>query len=283
MTFLWVGAQSPRWLDTHQGVPWMVSATRLATYRPSDEEDMPRAHGPWVLDSGGFSELQRHGRWRWTEDEYGGLIVRFLVQCGAPPLWVAPQDRMCEPLVISGGTDPVTGQHFAGTGLDVRTHQDWTVENFVYLRREYPFINWLPILQGWTLRDYLRCVTLYRRAGIDLTRWPLVGVGSICRRQNSREAQAIIEAIHARGLTRLHGFGVKVTGLRRYGPLITSADSMAWSAGAKKRRIRMPDGACPHPGDCRNCPRWAIAWRRQILTALPVSAQPALDVFDAAS
>jgi hypothetical protein len=65
MTYFWVGAQSPRWLHTHQGVPWMVSATRLADYRPRDEEDMPHAYGPWVLDSGGFSELQRHGRWRW--------------------------------------------------------------------------------------------------------------------------------------------------------------------------------------------------------------------------
>lgn len=39
-------------------------------------------YGPWVLDSGGFSELQRHGRWRWTEDEYDGMVTRFSLECG---------------------------------------------------------------------------------------------------------------------------------------------------------------------------------------------------------
>ncbi|WP_281248316.1 hypothetical protein [Cryptosporangium aurantiacum] len=26
-----------------------------------------------MIDSGGFSELQRNGRWRWIENEYGSM------------------------------------------------------------------------------------------------------------------------------------------------------------------------------------------------------------------
>jgi hypothetical protein len=37
------------------------------------------------------------------------------------------------------------------------------------------------------VRDYLRCWNIYADAGIDLSTFPLVGVGSVCRRQNSDE------------------------------------------------------------------------------------------------
>lgn len=77
-----------------------------------------------------------------------------------------------------------------------------------------------------TVHEYERCHDLYDRAGIDLTREPLVGLGSVCRRQATGEAHDIIRRLRARGITRLHGFGVKTLGLRRYGHLLTSADCM---------------------------------------------------------
>jgi hypothetical protein len=42
---------------------------------------------------------------------------------------------------------------------------------------------------------------------VDLATLPLVGVGSVCRRQHSREVEQIIWALAGRGL-RLHTFGV---------------------------------------------------------------------------
>jgi hypothetical protein len=44
----------------------------------------------------------------------------------------------------------------------------------------------------------------------------LVGVGSVCRRQDEAEIGRIVSSL-AGGDLKLHGFGVKKTGLRRYG------------------------------------------------------------------
>jgi hypothetical protein len=100
------------------------------------------------------------------------------------------------------------------------------VANYAQLRDLAPDLPIVPVVQGWTVTDYLRCVDRYATAGVDLTTAPLVGLGSVCRRQATGEAEAIIAALHERGVTRLHGFGIKVLGLRRYGHLLTSADSM---------------------------------------------------------
>jgi len=38
-----------------------------------------------------------------------------------------------------------------------------------------PDLPFVPVPQGWSRHDHLRCVELYRRAGLDLTAQPLVG------------------------------------------------------------------------------------------------------------
>src|SRR5207249_4985265 len=134
------------------------------------------------------------------------------------------QDWMCEPAVIHGGT--FAGQRFVGNGLDVLTHQQLTVENLLDLRENFPFIRWLPALQGEWLDDYLLHVDLYAEAGVDLVAEPLVGLGSVCRRQATSEIEHLVGSLAALGL-RLHGFGVKTLGLARYGRHLVSADSLA--------------------------------------------------------
>jgi hypothetical protein len=117
----------------------------------------------------------------------------------------------------------------------------------------------------------LACAGMYAAAVIDLTAEPLVGLGSVCRRQATGEAQQIITALHQRGITRLHGFGVKILGLQRYGHLLASADSLAWSEDARRRARPMPGcpahrPGCPprcraHHANCANCLRYALHWR----------------------
>ena len=262
----YLGAHRPRWLECSP-VPLFVSFATLAAYRRHGE-NMPQARCCWALDSGGFTELQRHGRWTWNYLDYGAAVVRLIEDCGAPPAFVAPQDWMCEPWVITGG---VHGRvRFAGTGLDVLAHQHLTVENFCLLREEFAScVPWIPVLQGWTLGDYLRCVELYRQAGVDLAAEPLVGLGSVCRRQSTAEIAAIVGTLAGLGL-RLHAFGVKRAGLAQYGPQLASADSLAWSYGARPWRGqpgRRGEG-CTHPGPCNNCLTWALQWRDETLASL---------------
>src|SRR5262249_181684 len=77
------------------------------------------------------------------------------------------------------------------------------------------------VVQGWQLADYLACVQLYRSAGVDLTRLPLTGLGSVCRRQSTGQIAVIVTTLASLGL-RLHGFGIKTTGLHPYAHLLPS-------------------------------------------------------------
>jgi hypothetical protein len=119
----------------------------------------------------------------------------------------------------------------------------------------------IPVLQGWTLDDYLAHADAYHRAGIDLAAEPVVGLGSVCRRQATSEIGAIVDRLHAEGI-RLHGFGVKTDGLARYSYGLASTDSLAWSYGAR-RRPALP--GCTGHKNCANCPRAALAWRAGVL------------------
>lgn len=274
MTF-YVGCHMPRWMETSPA-PLFISARTLAKYRRGGDP-FPKGRCLWALDSGGFTELQQHGEWTMDPDTYGGMVYRFMEDTGYGPKFAAPQDWMCEPAVIKGGT--WNGQTFAGTGLSVAIHQDLTIENFLYLRENFPAAPWIPVLQGWTLDDYLSHVEQYAAAGVDLADEQLVGLGSVCRRQSTGEIGLITGTLAARGL-RLHGFGVKAQGLAAYGQNLASADSLAWSFGARREQIKLPE--CTHRGDCRNCLRYALRWRETVLASLRTPKQYALDLFGAA-
>jgi hypothetical protein len=229
------------WLGTLD-VPLFVSQRRLHKRRT-----FPRALAPWCLDSGGFSELSLYGRWVTTPDDYIADVRRYSNEVGQL-VWAAPQDWMCEPFMLTK------------TGKTAEEHQDLTVANYLELTDKAPDLPFIPVLQGWTLADYERHVEKYGAAGVDLASAQVVGLGSVCRRQFSEEIEGIVTAMHSYGF-RLHGFGVKTLGLKRYGPLLDSADSMAWSIDA-----RWTD---PLPGhthkNCANCPEYAAMWRARML------------------
>lgn len=238
----YLGSHMPHWLR-RPDVPLFVSHRRLAR-----NKGVPRAATRWALDSGGFTELSMFGEWRTTPGEYVQAVARYATEIGRLD-WAAPQDWMCEPWIV------------AKTGLSVHEHQRRTVDNFIELRQLSEGGPFIPVLQGWEPDDYLRHIDMYDEAGIDLTDHNTVGLGSVCRRQDTDEIGALIETITGIVGPRLHGFGVKGAGIRRYGYLLRSADSMSWSA--RGRRIQ----PCPHRGvtSCANCWDHALAWRSRAL------------------
>lgn len=168
------------------------------------------------------------------------------------------------------------------TGLTVREHQERTVANFLELEALWPGTGSgagecpiMPVVQGWTLDDYLRCVDLYESAGVRLAEnYPVVGVGSVCRRQNTDEIAVIFRELAQLDLP-LHGFGVKTGGLARYGRWLTTADSMAWSYQARRNP---PLPGCSGHKNCANCMRYALTWRDRVLSTLDAPVQ--LDLGD---
>ncbi len=240
----YLGFHHPHQL-AHAGVPLFVSHRRLATMKT-----LPRAVAPWALDSGGFTELQLHGRWTVSARDYASAVARYRDEVGSLD-WAAPQDWMCEPVML------------ARTGLTVAEHQARTVASVLELRALGAPV--VPVLQGWSLGDYWRHVEDYDRAGLDLRAEPVVGVGSVCRRQNTGMAAALMHSLRDVGI-RPHGFGFKATGLRSCHGSLASADSMAWSYHARRER--------PLPGcvgkhiNCANCLPFALEWRADLLASL---------------
>jgi hypothetical protein len=250
----YLGTHMPNWLAV-DGLPLdlclFVSHRRLA-----GRKTLPKARMHWALDSGGFSELSLYGEWRATPQEYITAVRRYDAEIGNLG-WAAPMDWMCEPSML------------AKTGLNIAEHQKRTVDNFVQLRDlwgddvDNPF---MPVLQGWERDDYLRCWDLYDASGINLSDYPVVGVGSVCRRQASDEIGQIMQALRAvdDGLP-IHGFGVKKQGLERYSAYLNTADSMAWSYDA---RYAKPLDGCDSHINCANCLAYALRWRQGVIDLL---------------
>lgn len=252
----YVGAHQPQWLWRAQ-FPLFVSHRQLA--RRSRRGLRPAACR-WGLDSGGFTALALDGCYRMTAAQYAESASDLAVRIGNID-FAAPMDWMCEPFMIER------------TGLSVAEHQQRTVANYLELRALAPELPFVPVVQGWHLADYLACVDLYGSAGVNLAELSRVGIGSVCRRQSTAEIAAIVGALARLGLS-LHGFGVKTGGLRLYGHLLTSADSMAWSYAAR-RRPALP--GCSGHKNCANCLAYATRWRTQTLAGYATHVpQPAL-------
>lgn len=248
----YLGTHQPAWLARPLGIRLLVSHRRLA-----DRRSLPRAAVPWALVSGGFTELSTYGRWRISPLTYARAVRRYAGEIGRLD-WVAPMDHMTEAHIL------------ARTGATVRIHQRRTVANYLELCELDPDLPFIPVLQGQSITDFHRCADLYERSGINLAAQPLVGVGSICRRQHTPDIEKIICTLAARGL-KLHGFGVKTTGLSRYGTVLASADSMAWSL-----RGRHVPGCSPSHRTESNCLRFALAWHDRILRSLEAAEATAV-------
>lgn len=263
-TRIYLGTHRPAWLAIAD-VPLFVSRVTLA-----GRKTLPVARAPWALDSGGFSELQQHGRWTVTPEAYVEEVRRYAGEIGNLE-WAAIQDWMCEPVVIRGGkVGPVV---FAGTRLSVEEHQRRTIASYQRLLDLAPELPWAPVLQGWAYGDHLRHLEMYEAAGFNLAKVPIVGVGSICRREAPLRAGQIIDDLADEGL-RLHGFGFKKDGLRSVAGVLASSDSLAWSYAA--RRNRAENTGCDK-NSCNNCFHFAREWLDELRESIELERLEPLD------
>lgn len=248
MSVFYLGTHITSWL-TSSAIPLFVSHRRLMRLR-----QLPRAACRWMLDSGGFTEISMFGEWRTEARPYVAAVQRYAAEIGQLEA-AAIQDWMCEPFIVRK------------TGLSVAEHQRRTVASYLELMSLDSSLPWLPVLQGFTRDDYLRCFELYRAAGVDLTTLARVGLGSVCRRQATSEAAAIVTELSGLGV-RLHGFGFKLGGLALVADQLASSDSLAWSYDARRSA---PLAGCTHL-NCANCRLFAEQWyQHKVLPVLSAS------------
>jgi hypothetical protein len=191
-----------------------VSVNRLRTRKK------PLGCASWIMDSGAFTELSTHARYRHDVAEYAGIVNRWQ---GSGLIAAVAQDYMCEPWIVEK------------TGLSVAEHQRLTIDRYDALRA-LSGVYIMPVLQGYAVSDYLDHLGQY---GDRLTHGAYVGVGSVCKRNTK---VGVIEDIlvsikRRRPDLRLHGFGLKITSL--FSGIVRasmhSADSMAWSFDARRK------------------------------------------------
>ncbi len=232
-------------------------------HHPSDAKHFPRAMisintirkrksafevGDWMMDSGAFTQILKHGGYPNPPEDYAAEIIRWSTNGNL--LCAVSQDFMCEPAML---------QH---TGLTVEQHQCLTIERYDTIRAAVPsHIHIMPVLQGYAPAEYVAHLKDY---GDRLTPGMWVGVGSVCKRNGKPNAiEAVLRAIKSgRPDLRLHGFGLKLTafGNEYVRENLESADSMAWSFGAR------------HEGEDPNSWAEALAYCQRVEERLARSA-----------
>lgn len=175
----------------------------------------------WIMDSGAFTEISTHGKYRHSVQHYAEQIRRW--KDNGNLLAAVAQDFMCEAHILKI------------TGLTIPEHQRLTIERYDALLAEQTGVYILPVLQGFAPVDYMMHVIQY---GDRLKPGQWVGVGSICKRNgNPAQVLGVLRAIKAvRPDLKLHGFGLKTTALSNPAvvALLHTADSMAWSFAARR-------------------------------------------------
>lgn len=182
----------------------------------------------WMLDSGGFNELVKHGDYRLSVREYASHISKWKkygnLQCAVS------QDYVCFPEIRKI------------TGKTTREHQELTIERYSDLASYDTGVYIMPVIQGYFKEEYLEHLKMYGNM-LKPSSW--VGVGSLVRDSEFTEhIKAILLAIkRERPDLLLHGFGLKKRTLKDniLRSMIYSADSSAWSSYSRKSGVKSSD------------------------------------------
>jgi hypothetical protein len=203
--------------------PWHAGhfAAAFVSVNAIRNRKSPFPAADWIMDSGAFTTIAKHGGYPEPVEAYAAQIKRWATNGNL--LAAVAQDYMYEPVVL------------ARTGLTVADHQRLTIERYDALLACNVWVYVMPVLQGYAPAEYASHVRQY---GERLAPGAWVGVGSVCKRNGDPAAiEEVLCAIkRERPDLRLHGFGVKKTSLISTAicDLLETADSMAWSYSARR-------------------------------------------------
>lgn len=177
----------------------------------------------WIMDSGAFTTIAKHGCYPEPVSVYADQIRRW--KNNGNLVAAVSQDYMCEEHMLKR------------TGMNVKQHQELTIQRYDQLLAENTGVYIMPVLQGYAPHSYVDHIRAY---GDRLKPGMYVGVGSVCKRnQDPSSIVMVLKAIKKeRPDLKLHGFGVKTTALswEYVRDNLESADSMAWSYAARMEK-----------------------------------------------
>lgn len=247
-----MGIHQSDWLN------WLDVSTCVSYRRLADRRTLPWAESEWILDSGAYSEIDLFGKDAYAHTspaKYARRVRRYGWEIGKL-LWAGPQDWPSEAKAI------------AKTGLSVLEHRIRTVDNFIELHSLYDDLRIIPVLQGGEdPDDYRRCRDLYAARGVDLTTYPLVGVGGVCRRAATAPIVDLVRELASDGL-KLHIFGAKSDAVAQIGD-----DAVSWDSGSWSYSGRYVPGCAPGHQKENNCVHYAIGYRERMIQRLQEAAE----------
>ncbi|EQB16816.1 MULTISPECIES: DUF7221 family queuine tRNA-ribosyltransferase-like protein [Sphingobium] len=220
-----------RAIDMH--VPALISANALSRWSRSKgwpdwrgwnlaALDHARELASLSLDSAGFVAMARYGGYPWRTTDYLVLAASY------PFRWFASMDYCVEPEIARDREEVLDRiSRTIRANFDCRSGaRDLGIEHRL-----------MPVIQGRRPEDYERCLDGLL---LDYSRTPLIGVGSLCRREVSGPEGLIAVLDHLDRIlprdVRLHGFGVKGTALSHLKGLeyrLASTDSQAYGQTAR--------------------------------------------------
>lgn len=179
--------------------------------------------GPeWNIDSGGYSLLAGEPDLEHDPEEY----VDYLAANERRVDRAALPDYPCEPTLRDERQSTVREHQV----LTINDHLD-TLDLWESRGLD---ITPMPVVQGWTVEDYVWHADYYMDHGFPLD---TVGIGSVCRRGQVAEVRQIAQRLGQvlPNSTRIHAFGIKEEVLFDNATLaaVDSSDSAAW--GRAKR------------------------------------------------
>lgn len=176
------------------------------------------------IDSGGFAVHKRFGEYPYTVEQYIEYVQYMMEKW--PVTEVAILDYPCEPTV---------NREIYSSNLDrIRI----TVDNAISCIDADHNIPWVPVIQGYSLKEYLTCWGLYQDAGIKANLWAM---GSVCARKKLGGIRTIVTALHKRTKQNLHAFGLTLVSIRdpQVFFALESSDSLAWNWYAKNKEAKI--------------------------------------------
>jgi hypothetical protein len=190
-----------------------------------------------LVDSSAFTELFLYGKYTKDSSVYAKELHRLHCEHVVHITAAVAQDYMCEEFMLKK------------TGLSVLDHQIRTIRRYdrLVLRLNELFdykvpFPVMPVLQGYTVPEYLRHVEMYGKRLKD-NMW--TGVGSVCKRNSDPKAIVLVLSSikKRRPDLRLHGFGIKVTALKDglVRELLESSDSQAWGTATYRKNRNQND------------------------------------------
>jgi hypothetical protein len=164
------------------------------------------------LDCGGFTMLNQYSEYPFSTINLANLIAYLR------PDFYVPKDYPCEPQISRSLGLMNNHERIEATIKNAAELAEWEGQ----LRG-----TMIPVIQGYSLEEYLYCLDLYDQAGLIRD---YMAVGSMCRRVNDDELGWLIPGIYYAaqrlGCSKLHFFGLKLSAsLEIYDEMIYSRDS----------------------------------------------------------